>query len=335
MYAIRSYYVESSAVDMLFAGPSAGQDNGGLARESALAGVVGRVQYDFDQKYILQLSGRYDGNDNFAPGKKWGFFPAIATGWVISSEPFMESISDRISLNNLKLRLSYGETGIVAGVNRFGYLATYNLVSNAINIGNVLYNGFSEGNLVSPNELSWYSRNSNNIGLDFAFAENSVVITSYSIHYTKLYDVAPITSGDTAFRSTRLVVADTFNFNQGLLYKRLLVTIPIFMVGIALTQINFAIIWRYFGWSNQVLATIVLWATVAYMKSVNQSSWFVLIPATFMTAVVTSYILLAPEGFYFPYLPSLLAGIITAMGMFAAMGPFHAKLKLRTVFTLV
>jgi len=145
--------------------------------------------------------------------------------------------------------------------------------------------------------------------------------------------VAPITSGDTAFRSTRLVVADTFNFNQGLLYKRLLVTIPIFMVGIALTQINFAIIWRYFGWSNQVLATIVLWATVAYMKSVNQSSWFVLIPATFMTAVVTSYILLAPEGFYFPYLPSLLAGIITAMGMFAAMGPFHAKLKLRTVFT--
>lgn len=143
---------------------------------------------------------------------------------------------------------------------------------------------------------------------------------------------APITSGDTAFRSTRLIIADTFKFNQSILYKRLLVTIPVFLVAIALTQINFAIIWRYFGWSNQVLATIVLWAAVAYMKSVNQSSWFVVIPATFMTAVVTSYILLAPEGFNLPYLPSLLTGSVFAAGMLAAFGLFGAKLRLRTVF---
>lgn len=164
---------ESGAVDMLFAGPSEGQNNGGLAKENGLAGIVGRVKYDYNQKYVIELSGRYDGNDNFAPGKKWGFFPAIGTAWILSSEPFLEELKEKISLNNLKLRFSYGETGIVEDVNRFGYLATYNLESDILSLGGMLNNGYSEGNLVSPEELTWFTRKSNNIGVDFAFLKNS------------------------------------------------------------------------------------------------------------------------------------------------------------------
>lgn len=124
---------------------------------------------------------------------------------------------------------------------------------------------------------------------------------------------APITSGDTCFRSARLTIADSYNINQSKLLKRLLVTIPIFAIAILLTTINFATIWRYFGWSNQVLATVVLWAAAVYMLVEGKKTLFVLIPPMFMTVVVTTYILVAPEGFQLPYMPSLSTGIVVAL----------------------
>jgi len=124
---------------------------------------------------------------------------------------------------------------------------------------------------------------------------------------------APITSGDTALRSARLTIADSFKIDQSSLAKRLMVTVPIFAIAIALTQIDFTIIWRYFGWSNQVLATIVLWAAAVYMMKSNKPIWFTLIPAIFMTSVVVTYILIAPEGFNLPYLLSYVTGIGTAL----------------------
>ncbi len=124
---------------------------------------------------------------------------------------------------------------------------------------------------------------------------------------------APITSGDTAFRSVRLMIADTFGFSQKRLTQRLIITIPVFIVALALIQFDFAIIWRYFGWSNQVLATIVLWAVVAYMQKQEKSIWFVLAPATFMTSVVVTYILVAPEGFRIPFAYSLTLGVIVSV----------------------
>lgn len=123
---------------------------------------------------------------------------------------------------------------------------------------------------------------------------------------------APITSGDTAFRSTRLIVADAFDFDQGKLLKRLLITIPIFVIAFALTKIDFAIIWRYFGWSNQMLATVVLWTIAVYVKRQKKTYWFILIPAAFMTAVVTTYIFVAPEGFGLNYTISLVIGLLTS-----------------------
>jgi len=111
---------------------------------------------------------------------------------------------------------------------------------------------------------------------------------------------APITSGDTAFRSARLIVADFMNFKQKKISSRLAVSIPIFTVGFLLTQFDFAIIWRYMAWSNQTLATIVLWAITFYLLVEKKGYWITLIPAIFMTAVIANYILIAPEGFKLP-----------------------------------
>jgi len=124
---------------------------------------------------------------------------------------------------------------------------------------------------------------------------------------------APITSGDTAFRSARLTIADSINFSQNTIGKRLLITIPIFGLAVVLTEVDFAIIWRYFGWSNQMLATVVLWAIAVYLKKQRQEFGFVLLPAAFMTAVVVAYILVAPEGL------GLDDFVSTGIGIFAAI----------------
>ena len=108
---------------------------------------------------------------------------------------------------------------------------------------------------------------------------------------------APITSGDTAFRSARLIVADFLKYEQGPIKNRLFVSIPLFAVGLILTQVDFSIIWRYFAWSNQTLAVIVLWTITVYLVQKRSFYWITLIPALFMTAVTSTYLFFAPEGF--------------------------------------
>lgn len=134
----------------------------------------------------------------------------------------------------------------------------------------------------------------------------------------------PITSGDTAFRSARLVIADAINFKQDKTANRFMVAIPLFIVGIALTQINFGIIWRYFSWSNQTLAMIVLWASAAYLAKNKKLHWICTVPATFMTGVTTAYILQAEEGFKLAAGLSNSVGILTAV---AFLGIFLVKSK--------
>ncbi len=107
---------------------------------------------------------------------------------------------------------------------------------------------------------------------------------------------APITSGDTAFRSARLIVADFLHIKQGPFKNRLLISIPLFAMGFLLTRIDFSIIWRYFAWANQTLATLVLWTITIYLLRSGKNFRITLIPAIFMTAVITTYLLLAPEG---------------------------------------
>ncbi|CEM62321.1 carbon starvation protein A [Treponema phagedenis] len=123
----------------------------------------------------------------------------------------------------------------------------------------------------------------------------------------------PITSGDTAFRSARLTIADWFKVDQKPWKSRLLISIPLLGVGGLLTRINFDIIWRYFAWSNQTLAMIALWVAAMYLF-LNKKNYFIaVVPATFMSAVSMTYILIAPEGFRLPQTIAYPAGIIFAV----------------------
>ena len=110
----------------------------------------------------------------------------------------------------------------------------------------------------------------------------------------------PITSGDTAFRSARLTLADWLNIPQKEAPKRLLIAVPMLGIGLVLSQMDFSIIWRYFSWANQTLAMITLWMGTAYLYLHKPGSYayvVALVPAIFMSAVTTTYLLQAPEGF--------------------------------------
>ncbi|RAV28628.1 carbon starvation CstA family protein [Sinomicrobium soli] len=130
---------------------------------------------------------------------------------------------------------------------------------------------------------------------------------------------APITSGDTSFRSARIIIADVLKTDQKSVKNRLLISIPLFLAGYLLTLVNFGVIWRYFAWTNQMLATIVLWTVTVYLIRQGKNYWIALVPSVFMTAVVTAYILLAPEGFSLPVDLSVTSGIITAFAVMAVV----------------
>lgn len=133
---------------------------------------------------------------------------------------------------------------------------------------------------------------------------------------------APITSGDTALRSARLIVADFFKIEQKTIWKRLIVSIPIFVItmGILFYSLNdadgFKIIWRYFAWCNQTLAIFTLWAITVYMVLEHKYFIIALIPALFMTSVCTTYILMASEGFALsPEFSYIIGGVLTIFSL--------------------
>lgn len=103
--------------------------------------------------------------------------------------------------------------------------------------------------------------------------------------------ILPITSGDTAFRAARLIAADYFGLPQRKVLNRYLIALPMFAAAFALNFIPFEIIWRYFGWANQTLAAITLWACSLYLAERGRWWWLTLPPAIFMTTMTTTYIL--------------------------------------------
>ncbi len=108
---------------------------------------------------------------------------------------------------------------------------------------------------------------------------------------------APITSGDTAFRSARLIIADMLHLEQRSKRKRFYICIPLFVVGYAITQVDFDVVWRYFAWTNQTLATIVLWAIVVYLARRQANRWVALLPALFMTFICASFVFVSGQFF--------------------------------------
>ena len=106
---------------------------------------------------------------------------------------------------------------------------------------------------------------------------------------------APITSGDTAFRSARLIIADIFRIDQRSKLKRLAISIPLFAVGLGITFVDFDVVWRYFSWTNQALATVVLWCIVVWLSREKRNIWVALLPAVFMTFICASFVFVSGQ----------------------------------------
>lgn len=149
--------------------------------------------------------------------------------------------------------------------------------------------------------------------------------------------VCPITSGDTAFRSARLILAETFKLNQKKIKNRLVITIPLLVVGGLLTWFaiandsGFQTVWRYFSWSNQTLAMVALWVATAYLLKKGKyrfGSLLTALPATFMTAVSTTYILMAKEGFKLDQTVSYIIGAVAAAVLLIVYLIFMARKNL-------
>ena len=130
----------------------------------------------------------------------------------------------------------------------------------------------------------------------------------------------PITSGDTAFRSARLILSEMTGLDQKYIKNRLIITLPLLGAGALLTQLDFNVLWRYFSWSNQTLAMISLWVATAYIlknAKARRYSFLTALPASFMTAVSSTYILMAKEGLKLSKSIAYPVGIVAAVALFA------------------
>ena len=165
--------------------------------------------------------------------------------------------------------------------------------------------------------------------------------TVYEISKTMLRDVGgalavigvvvcPITSGDTAFRSARLILAEITHLDQKKIRNRLIITLPLLALGAVLTQLDFDVLWRYFSWSNQTLAMIALWVATAYLIRQGKPCFAALLtalPAAFMSAVSMTYILMAEEGFGLSSAVAYPAGLLFALALFGAFLVYCSKQK--------
>lgn len=125
--------------------------------------------------------------------------------------------------------------------------------------------------------------------------------------------ICPITSGDTAFRSLRLSVADFLKYDQKPIIKRLTVCLPIFVVAFFFCKVDFSTAWSYLGIANQILATIVLWTGAAYLINKGRAHWMCSLPATFLTFICVSFLITAPLGLGLAPVIGYVAGAAVAL----------------------
>lgn len=157
----------------------------GSATDYAIAGYFGRFNYSYAQKYLLELTGRYDGSSRFSQllNKQWGFFPGVSAGWIFSKEKFMDKIP---VINYAKLRVSYGELGNQEVGSNYPFVATLN-GGTAYYYNNVLTPGSSLNNI--PNEsVSWEKSAQSNIGIDMSLLQNKLSVT-FDVYRKKITDM--------------------------------------------------------------------------------------------------------------------------------------------------
>ncbi|MDB5250249.1 MAG: SusC/RagA family TonB-linked outer membrane protein [Segetibacter sp.] len=158
----------SATIEQLFAGSQNSMSNNGSASEMGRKSVVGRFNYSYRRKYLLESSLRADASAKFPSEKRWGYFPSISVGWRLTEEKFMQNIG---GLDELKLRASYGASGNDA-VGNFQYLTGYSLSGNYV-FGTAEVPALASTGLANPN-LTWEQISIYNGGLDFSFANRKL-----------------------------------------------------------------------------------------------------------------------------------------------------------------
>ena len=142
----------------------------------------------------------------------------------------------------------------------------------------------------------WMAENGDKAGLAVSTISVATLGVAGSILALLGVVAAPITSGDTAFRSARLIVADMLNFDQRPIWKRLVVSLPLFAAGVGIAFIDFDVIWRYFAWSNQALSVLTLWMITAWlMRRRSRFVLLALIPALIMTYICASFVFVSNQ----------------------------------------
>ncbi|WP_162618713.1 TonB-dependent receptor [Pedobacter yulinensis] len=166
--AYREFLLDN--LDELFAGVANNQSNNGSSAEISREGYVGKFNYDYAGKYLVELGFRYDGTYKVAPGRRFGFFPNVSLGWRIGQEKFLK---DSRTIDDLKLRASYGKVGddggdAAGGANYiipFRYIPGYNYPSGNYIFGTQLIPGLNTSGLTNP-LLTWYTSYTANVGVD-------------------------------------------------------------------------------------------------------------------------------------------------------------------------
>ena len=125
--------------------------------------------------------------------------------------------------------------------------------------------------------------------------------------------ICPITSGDTAFRSLRLSLADLFKYDQKPMTKRLILCVPVFVAAFFFCKVDFSTAWSYLGIANQILATIVLWTGASYLINKRRAHWMCSLPATFLTFICVSFLIIAPLGLGLKPIVGYIAGTAVAL----------------------
>lgn len=160
------YYIKYDLVDPSLGAINAGMTNGSITgnyNEWAMRSYFGRINLNWDDRYLIEANLRADGSSKFAPGKRWGYFPSVSAAWRISQEKFMAASSSW--LNQLKLRASYGSLGNNATTSYYMYQSLFATANYILN-GNIA-GGLAQTVLANP-ELTWEKTYMTNIGLDFA-----------------------------------------------------------------------------------------------------------------------------------------------------------------------
>ncbi len=152
----------SSSIDYLFAGNENIQSTNGSASETGRSSYIGRLNYGYKNKYLIESTFRFDASAKFAPERRWGFFPSISAGWRLSEEPFIKN--NFANFDNLKLRGGYSQTGVDNFLN-FQYLSGYSFNETYL-FGSSLNKGIRSTGMPNPN-LSWEEISIYNIGLEF------------------------------------------------------------------------------------------------------------------------------------------------------------------------